>query len=290
MPELYWIAKTLGARPGASVLATHPTMITRPDRQGQSGPMPLLVGSRYGAGRIFFQATDETWRWRRRRGGEWLHDSYWVQLCRWLAPARPAGRGRVYVIRPSRRTYAYGQRVHVLVEFLDPTVLSPMTDRVDLLLIGADATDAEGNPPTAPSAEAAVVVARIEAARRGPASNTFEAAFVPPRPGHFRLQIEGLARSPTAAEIAPLIRIQRPDLEHRRPEANHEVLQRIADATGGRLVDLDQMESEFTAIRSRSIQIPDDILEPLWDSKLVLILFSLMIGMEWVLRKAFGLQ
>jgi hypothetical protein len=37
------------------------------------------------------------------------------------------------------------------------------------------------------------------------------------------------------------------------------------------------------------VQIPDDIVEPLWDSRLALILFILTISAEWIMRKAFGL-
>jgi hypothetical protein len=55
------------------------------------------------------------------------------------------------------------------------------------------------------------------------------------------------------------------------------------------VIELDQLETEFGAIRDRSVQIPDDITEPLWDSKLTLVLFALMISMEWALRKVFGL-
>jgi hypothetical protein len=68
------------------------------------------------------------------------------------------------------------------------------------------------------------------------------------------------------------------------------VLARIASSTGGQLVELDQLEEAFETIRDRSVQVPDDVIEPLWDSRLALMLFALMISMEWILRKAFGLM
>ena len=49
--------------------------------------LPIVVTGRYGAGKLFFQATDDTWRWR-RHSGELLHDSYWVQVARELMPAQ----------------------------------------------------------------------------------------------------------------------------------------------------------------------------------------------------------
>ena len=83
--------------------------------------------------------------------------------------------------------------------------------------------------------------------------------------------------------------VERPDREGHRPEADHAVLARMAEATGGRLLELDELVDAFGAIPDRSIQIPDDISEPLWASKLFLILFAGLISMEWILRKAFGL-
>ena len=43
------------------------------------------------------------------------------------------------------------------------------------------------------------------------------------------------------------------------------------------------------AILDRSVRVPDDLLEPLWDSKLALGLFVLLIAAEWSLRKVIGL-
>ena len=137
---------------------------------------------------------------------------------------------------------------------------------------------------------APTVVARFDAHRLGPESNVFEGTWVPPGPGHFVVEAAGITPRPGERTGSVLIRIERPDLETRRPEADHEVLERIARSTGGLVLELDQLATGFDAIRDRSVQIPDDLVEPLWDSKLALVLFVLMILMEWILRKAFGLM
>ena len=67
------------------------------------------------------------------------------------------------------------------------------------------------------------------------------------------------------------------------------MLTRITEATGGRLIELNELVEAFRAIPDRSIQIPDDVSEPLWDSRLFLILFTGFVSLEWILRKAFGL-
>ncbi|HSS66532.1 MAG TPA: hypothetical protein VLS27_19035, partial [Gammaproteobacteria bacterium] len=84
LPKLYWAARTLGPKPGASSLAEHPSRQAFGGLYGSRSLMlPIVVTGRYGAGKLFFQGTDDTWRWRRRTG-EFLHDAYWVQVVRAL--------------------------------------------------------------------------------------------------------------------------------------------------------------------------------------------------------------
>ena len=276
LPELYWVARTLGPKPGASVLAEHPTLRTA------AGPMPVVVTGRYGAGKLFFQATDDTWRWR-RHNGELLHDSYWVQVARELMRDTRASQDRRYVLRTDRRTYAYGEPVRVQVEFFDAQLLSQQHDTLPVAVAESGTVD------TQEPSGGLLIPTRFEAHRISPQSSVFEGAYVPPHPGGFSLEAADISPRPGDRSASVLVRVERPDLEARRPEADYEALERIAAATGGRVLELDQLESEFATVRDRSVQIPDDLVETLWDSKLVLVLFVLMISIEWGLRKAFGL-
>ena len=149
----------------------------------------------------------------------------------------------------------------------------------------AESGTVDGHEPCGGS----LIPTRFEAHRISPQSSVFEGAYVPPHPGGFSLEAADISPRPGDRSASVLVRVERPDLEARRPEADYEALERIAAATGGRVLELDQLESEFATIRDRSVQIPDDVVETLWDSKLVLMLFVLMISMEWGLRKAFGL-
>jgi hypothetical protein len=282
LPQLYWLARTLGARPGASVLAEHPTIRTL------SGPMPVVVTGRYGAGRIFFQATDDTWQWRRHTG-ELLHDTYWVQVARELTRTGRVAQDRRFAIRTDRRLYGYGSPIQTQVEVFDPQLLSLHAETVGIVVTEqADRPAGQG----AAAGRTAGITSRFEVHRISPRSNLYEGTYVAPHPGAFVLTTEDIGPrpgEPRRFEAPAIVRVERPDLEARRPEADHEVLVRIAEATGGRVVELDQLKREFGAIRDRSARIPDDISEPLWDSRLVFMLFVLLISAEWILRKGFGL-
>lgn len=280
LPNMFWFARTLGPKPSASVLAEHPT-IRCPDRSslGNADPMPLVVTGRYGAGKLFFQATDDTWRWRRHTG-EFLHDTYWIQVARDLMPETRVARKRRLALRADRRVYTFGSPVRIQAEIFDSQLLAEQGPAFTVTLT-------EHIRPE--SGSALDVVGRLALQRIGRDSNLFEGSWIPPRPGNYIVQAAEIAPDPADQPISVPLRVNRPDLESQRAQANHAALERMASATNGKVLELDQLESGFGDIQDRSIQIPDDIEEPLWDSKLVLVLFVTMISMEWATRKALGL-
>jgi uncharacterized membrane protein len=283
LPQLYWYARTEGPKPGASVLLEHPTSRTA------YGAMPIVVLGRYGAGRLFFQATDDTWRWRRHTG-ELMHDTYWVRVARELMPEVGAARDRRFTLRTDRRRYAYGQAVQARVQMFDARLLADEGEDVALMVSYADgdSTDDIGDSG-AVRVEGAGIVDRFTAVRLGPESSQFEGRWTAPKPGRYVLSAPDLPRPPGVRLGGVLFRVDPPNLESQKPEADHETLARIAESTGGRVLSLDELAAGFEEIRDRSVQVPDDVSEPLWDSRLVLLLFVTMISMEWVLRKMFGL-
>ena len=289
LPKLYWYARTNGPAPGASVLAQHAV------GDGAMESLPIVVTGRYGAGRVFFQATDDTWRWRRHTG-EFMHDTYWVRVVRELMRRARVAQDRRYLLATDRRTYPYGQPVRVQVDVYDARLLSRQQDVVTVAV-------SELRPPlrtTPPSGsdepqeshaakDVRTPIDKINLRRIGSDSVTFEGIWLAPRPGRYALEVAELARAEGARVPSVRIHIDRPNLEAQHPEADHDALARMALATGGKVIDLDQLESVFAGIADRSVMIPDDIVEPLWDSKLAFGLFVVMISMEWIFRKANGL-
>lgn len=282
--EMYWFARTLGPKPGATVLSEHSRS------RSESGLMPITVTARYGAGRLFFQATDDTWRWR-RGDGEFTHDAYWVQVTRSLMRGSRLSQTRRLTLRTDRSTYAYGSPVRTHVRAYDSQWLSEQSEKIEIIAREVDKAVAE--EPTDPAQEphAAFVkkADRFNVHRLGVDSNEFEGSWIPPHPGRFTLGIAKLALRPEETAPSVSLRVKRPNLESRRTEADHETLRRLAETTGGEFVDLDDLAATLEGIPDRSVRIPDDVVEPLWDSKLVLVLFTLMISIEWIARKFMGL-
>jgi hypothetical protein len=264
---LYWIARTLGVKPGAEVLLRQKA----PD-DGVNEGLPLVVLGRYGAGRVFFSATDETWRWR-RGGDEWLFDAFWLEVCRALAIPRDVGADDRVTLRTDRSRYRFGERVEVRAEVNDWELLAGLGDALETLVREDDGTPVGG----------------LRLDRLGPESQQFEGWFLPPRAGSFTAAIEGLPMDPGVRAPSASFHVAEADVELREPRADLEALRRLARGTGGMEIGLDEIATKAAAIRDRSIQIPDDVEEPLWDSRLALGAFGLILVTEWVLRKYFGM-
>ncbi len=267
LPPLYWYARTEGPRPGATVLVEHPTAT---DARGRA--LPLMVLGRYGAGKLFFQATDDTWLWRRHTG-EYLHDTYWVRVVRELMRPERLGRSRRFVLRTDRRQYALGDRVETQVELLDASLLAEYGDQLRVVLM-----DDEGLP-----------VQRFDTSRLGADTAVYEGAVIPPRSGSYELQVEDAGHTPDPADDGVRIQVLASDPESAQVEADPETLARLAEATGGSVRSIDELADLLRSIPDRGVRIPDDVSEPLWDSKLAMILFALLISAEWIIRKAFGM-
>ncbi len=292
LPELYWAMPTLGAKPGATVLMEHPTR----KNSGDGGKLPLLVTGRYGRGKVLFQATDDTWRWRRHTG-ELLHDAYWVQLVRFVANP---GRNRPetpFEIRSDARSFAYGDPVHVRVEIFDPQILGEIEEGVILELArlvapvsGGDT--GEGSAGGRGGELRADVLMKVPAVRIGVEASVFEATIVPESSGNFRVSAPELSAGLSGLDkrVGPLLfDVKGADLEAKQPQADYDALERIAASTGGEVVGASGLAAILAGVPDRSIRIPDDIVEPLWDTKLALMLFVVLISTEWGLRKAFGM-
>ncbi|NOS99306.1 MAG: VWA domain-containing protein [Phycisphaerales bacterium] len=265
MPAVYWVARTLGARPGATVLAELTTAAA-----GEAA-WPVMVLGRYGAGSVFFSAVDETWRWR-RGGGEWWFDSFWLHVCRTLARPAVEGADRV-TLRTDRQRYAFGEPVLVIAEIRDPALVTLSGHEWPIVI-----RDAADRP-----------VERITLTRIGESVPRFEGSFTPRRAGTYALTPDESVVGSGGRDIKTVVYVSDADLERRRTQADHDGLARLAAETGGRTMELDEIADVTGGILDRSRRIPDDFVEPLWDSRLVLTVFILMIGCEWVLRKSRGL-
>ena len=286
LPPLYWMVETPDLKPGARVLAEHPS------RTGHEGrKLPIITMQYVGAGKVLFHATDETWRWRWRTGDVFFA-RYWIQMIRYLSRPKLADSSRQVELSADRRKYRQGESVRLRATFADPTRAPAEEDGVTVVL------EHRGHKTRR-------IKLHQNAFRRG----IFEAVVSQPPIGDYHAWIAVPTvedRKPTVEDRKPMEKGRESSEKGRAPAVDFTVepqpgekqrlrmdaaaLRRAAERTKGRFytaADADRLLDDLPEGR----QVPVETLEPktLWNRWPLLLLFLGLLITEWVLRKSGGM-
>ncbi len=240
------------------------------DASDGSPPAPLVLSMRYGAGRTALVGTDEIWRWRYGRG-ETPTERFWLPLLRMLARPRLASIGAAATLAVSPAVAETGQVVSIELTVTDQSIAEILPAEID-----ADVTPARGG------AGRKVRLSRRTDAGTGRAR--YGASLPALTPGSFTVRIPGDRLAGIAPEAS--LEVIAPDDEMRNPQTNHPLLAEIAEATGGRVLPPDDLDSLPRLLPNRTIIVP---LPPesatLWDRPFVLAVLLGLLTVEWVGRR-----
>ncbi len=287
MPRHFWgVAGT--AKPGALILARAASPGTPLPKDAADDPAALVLQQPYGFGKVLFVGLDGTWRWR-YRVGDLYHHRFWGQLVRWAVsdPWLPEGNRHVRFGAKSP-IYPHDQEVEVAVRLGEEApAINPATARVKLIR--------KENDKETPVA----LVPLIQDETR---KKQWAAKVQQLPPGHYRLELEipelraklgeGPAEEKDRAshgftvlppESGELIEVA----------TNWDLLQALADQSGGRLFTADNAE-ELPDLLARQVERKESRREErVWqDAPLVwwvLGLLLTLLTLEWILRKWTGL-
>ena len=266
LPIMHWYAPTLGPKPAAEVLAQHPVERTL------SGPMPLVVTGRYGAGRIYFHGTDDTWLWRRETG-EAFYDTYWLQAIRFCTENRLLSQTRSARLFVDRRRYDFAQPVRMTLQLASVDLAQMLPNEIPARYVSVDRKHG----------------GEFELVRLGPSARRFEGQFTPPAQGGFLVSVDLDLPGAESSRLNQRVEVRATNLELVDRQTDHAILRQLAEQTGGRALYLDELDQLAGLLPDRRVKIPDDLAEPIWDTRFVLGLFVLILSIEWSLRKWSGL-
>lgn len=265
LPGFYWLLEASKLKPAASVLAEHPT------RTGADGKnLPVICLQYFGAGKVLFHATDETWRWRYLVGDVYFQ-RYWIQAVRFLARGRLLQGDRAATLKPLRSRYQRGEAVGLRVRFLDEAQ-APADDQGVTVVVQSAGENRR----------------RLTLSRKAGTRGVFEGEMAGLPPGDYRVWIAspGLGPSPPSADFT----VEAPVQETQRLQMDTAQLQWAAQRSGG--VYLTPLEApQLAESLPRGRPVPTEPLPPaeLWHSPWLLGLFLLLISAEWMLRKRKGM-
>jgi hypothetical protein len=254
------------AKPGVGeVYAEHPTE-TGPDGR----KAPVLVLGRFGAGRTLFSAIDDSWRWRFYTG-EGVFDTYWVQQVRYLARSKKLGQRRL-TLTTLRPAYEVGQQVRVSLRILDPQLQQQLPDQ-----LRADVVDTGTGQ----------LIRQESLVRQESQRDLYVASWTADRIGAFDVKLPPIASGTDPLDVP--VEVTVPRLELASPQVDRTFLTRLASETLGEVIPFNQAGGKLLGIPSVAKVIPIESAEPLWNAPIILVLFVLLIGAEWIGRKVQGL-
>ncbi len=228
--------------------------------------LPLVVHMRYGAGQIVYVATDEIWRWRYGRG-ESLTEQFWVQMVRMLGRESFASSGDRVLITANPRRVETGQPARIEARLLDEQLIDEAGAALTAII---ETEDGER-------------IAEVQLPQVDGTEDLYAATYLLDRAGSYRIKLP-FAQSVNLHAEATLDVIA-PDDEMRRPETDHDLLAELSSATGGQVLQIDQVAELPKLLPNRSIKTLNPLTERIWDTPFVFVLALLLFTMEWIGRK-----
>lgn len=268
LEPFYWYYQARNAKAGAQVLLQHS------EDQGPYGKFPIMVMQSVGAGKVFFSATDETWRWRYYTGRRYFN-TFWLQLVRYMALPQDEA-----TISAGRQRYSLGDTAKIALRVADRRSLPESLEEVKATVA---CVPAEGGEPRTQE-----VVLQQTKARSG----VFEAEFTPERVGEYALNSElSIKRGRDAVETITaesefVVAPSREEFEV--PTRDDAFLAAVAGfSPDSQNLSVLDMATLHERIVNRSRTVSNDLTDEIWDCPASLILFILLIGTEWVFRKKY---
>jgi uncharacterized membrane protein len=234
---------------------------------------PLLVSGQSGDGRTLAFAGDSTWRWQMQGFGE-AHRRFWRQCVLWLAKKDEQTEGRVWIRLAGRRVIR-GTRVDLTLGAEDTQGEPVQSARFDVTITTPDGNQVAVRPIQSGDDWAAIF--------RDTAT-----------PGDYRIQVTAHdgARELGSAEARFLVPVQ--DIELDRPAAEPSLMAQLAEMTataGGQSLAPEELPNLLAKLAAQPPQLEEEVTASVtyWDKWPFLLLFVAMLGVEWFLRKRWGL-
>jgi hypothetical protein len=261
LPKQTWRAKGLRAKPVAQVLAVC----------DDSTQEPLLLSQFAGAGRVVFQATDESYQWQSYLGDDLYYQRYWIQMIRWLAGTKSSPTQTALQLTSDKSRYESGEVVRIDAR-VGNQILSRLSDQgvnVDLLRDGQS-------------------IQTIRLAQSSSDPSGFTNRIDQLAPGKYRAEVHlNVEHPPTFVDFSIM---EKPGELSQLGPATEEMI-KAAEISLGQYVPLDELDKLWSSLpNTKPIRLQPLNPIPIWNHWLVVSLLLVLLTTEWVIRRAWGLS
>ena len=263
LPPLTVVNPVDDVRPGATVLLT--------GSRSEGGEQIVLSYQRYGRGTSIALTAQDTWLWQMHSDvslEDQSHESFWKQMLRWLVDGVP---DPVLAVAAE--------------EEVEPGEAVPLTASV------SDSTFLEVNDATvvATVTSPSGLVEEVPLEWTVEEDGQYEAPFRPLELGDYEIRIDAQRQGASLGTDVTYLHSAPSDREFFGAARRTQLLQRIADDTGGQFYTRDDVASlpEDITISGAGVTLVEEL--DLWDMPALFLLMLLLMGAEWGYRRIRGL-
>jgi hypothetical protein len=260
LPSPHFLAN-VKALPGAEVFL-----------EGEYGgaKIPAAVLRPFGAGRVYYHAFEDSWRWR-YEVADLYHVKFWNQLASFVAEPPFAARDKFVALDAGQLTYAPGESANFRVRLRDGEG-KPVTDAAVSAVLFRDGQRV-ATISLAPD-DGGLFRGKSAALETGSYEMSVESAVVP----------EGQLKARTQFKVAAKESGERSMLS-----INEDLLRQISTASGGNYFREEQCDELVAALKGLSdgrIEERDTVLWQEWPWFAAIVS---LLTLEWILRKRAGM-
>lgn len=285
LPPHYW-AISGRAKDGAVTLAYVP-QVNMPQDPTAAHDVErnnaLFVRQNYGFGKVVYVGIDSTWRWRFKKGDLYNH-RFWSQVIRWAASDRALVAGNEFV--------RFGAREPVYRADEDVEIVARLSDKVKKL--GPEAlAGARMIRKTKPGTEESIGLMPLKPHPVIPREYDGSQANLPP--GEYDVElvipdIEEKLNGPDGKKLRAHFQVLPADTgEMLDLSTNWLLMEDLAARSGGKVFPAERANELIELLQSRSATREYAVEQKMWQSWWTLLLFILLLTVEWVARKFAGL-
>jgi hypothetical protein len=260
MPQMANYQEVGEPKPGATVLL-------RSTPQGKR-TMPLLVTENFGRGRTVLLATEGTWRWKMWTDhADKTHATFWQQIFRHLVTDTP---GQVTATTP-KQVLSDETKVPIRVEVRDKQYRPVTNAKVQARFLGPDGTSATMELNPVPLEE-----------------GIYGGEWTAEKPGSYVTEIIAGREQEQVGQDVLSFRREDGVAENFHTSQNRELLEKLAQQTGGRYYKPDEASKLSKEISYSEAGITARETRDLWDMPVIFLLALGIRASEWLLRRKWG--
>jgi hypothetical protein len=262
LPEL------LDAKDAKEVKPLSSTFAVTTDRNDPT-PEAAIVHRRYGRGQVVSIGAAGLWRWALNAkvdGANSPFDRFWDQMILWLLAGRDFIPNHQFSFRPSSANILLGEKVYFRLVLRQP---DPKVKSVPVTIHYGDAE-----------------VGRVNLAPAPESAGRLTADFLPERTGRYRATVS----LPDGTTQESRFIVFNENLEETEVATDSLYLRRLCESSGGRLIEAAELPKLIKELNTeKTDQVPQTIVRPVWNVAWVFYLAGLLFGLDWFLRRRWGL-